>query len=56
MSRKLKGITIALPDIYTEALDQLVKYNLFLNRSVALRYIICSFVKKEFKPTPKEVK
>ena len=42
-----ENITVCVPDIYVNFFDELVKKNLFVNRSALMEYIIIDFFSRE---------
>ncbi|MHA1732236.1 MAG: ribbon-helix-helix domain-containing protein [Promethearchaeota archaeon] len=46
--KKMQNITINLPEAYCDGIERLLKYNVFVSRSQAIRVALAEFLEKEF--------
>lgn len=53
---KMRPVTVYLPDVYIEALDQLVRRRLYANRAEAIRMAIRDLIVNELTPKPEAEK
>ena len=49
MSKRMKVVSVHLPEPYLDALDELVKKKLYPNRAEAIRMAVRDFIKGEFR-------
>jgi Arc/MetJ-type ribon-helix-helix transcriptional regulator len=52
----MRPVTVYLPDVYIEALDQLVRRRLYANRAEAIRMAIRDLIVNELTPKPEAEK